>query len=428
MRRVAWVVTAVILSQQLPGCAAPKGLDLSPPHPLTRPQSQLMLRGAWVPVDSHAIDFDRLPRVPSQHVVIHDVRADRSLSPGAAKLQKPDKKRGGVSQHNYLVHHEEKFWAMWSDGPGVEDRVGQRVKFATSLDGLKWSEPRFLTPPPPGSEVGSKQYGKRNGQGLRYISRGFWKRDGELLALASLDEAAGFFGPSLALYAFQWAGDGHWKDVGVVFNNSINNFPPQRIRSGQWMMSRRTYDYKEHGVHFLVGGTTALDEWESFPVLGSKSELNAEEPLWWALPDGNLMALFRDNRKSGYLYRSFSSDDGRNWSTPVRTNFPDATSKLNGLRLSDGRYVLVSNPRPRKRDPLTLSISDDGMVFHTMGYLIGERWVDYPHVIEHDGHLLIAFSGGKQTVELLKVRVADLDRIRNSGTHSQESENVSSQP
>ena len=76
-----------------------------------------------------------------------------------------------------------------------------------------------------------------------------------------------------------------------------------------------------------------MDEWDSFPVPGSDSELAAEKPLWWALPNGNLVTLFRANRRSGYLYRSFSTDVGRTWSRPARTNFPDATSKLHGLRL-----------------------------------------------------------------------------------------------
>jgi hypothetical protein len=174
------------------------------------------------------------------------------------------------------------------------------------------------------------------------------------------------------------------------------------------MMSRRSHDYKKAGVHFLVGGAERVDRWKSYPVLGSSSELAAEEPYWWILPDRNLMALFRDNRRSGNLYRSFSVDNGRTWSKPTRTNFPDATSKINGVRLRDGRYVLVSNANPKKRDPLVLSISDDGMVFHTMRYLVGGRRVDYPHVIEHDGHLLVAFSGGKQTVEVLEIRLADL--------------------
>ena len=179
-----------------------------------------MLAGHWVPQNVHEIDFAGLTRVPSRHAVVSDVHAvgvdhdDRYI----------DKENGGVNQHNYLAYDHGKFWAMWSDGPGVEDRVGQRVKFATSPDGMEWSVPRFLTPAPRGFDEDSEYYGVRTDKGFRYISRGFWQRDGELLA------------------------------------------------------------------------------------------------------------LFRDNRMSGYLYRSFSSDLGRTWCRPVKTNFPDACSKLNGFR------------------------------------------------------------------------------------------------
>ena len=126
---------------------------------------------------------------------------------------------------------------------------------------------------------------------------------------------------------------------------------------------------------------------------------------------GRAHAHARD-RRSGFLYRALSTDDGRTWSTPVKTNFPDATSKISGLRLRDGRYVLVSNPNPKKRDPLTLSISDDGLVFTKMLYLVGGRHIDYPHVIEHGDSLYIAFAGGKQTVEVLKVKLTDVDAVK----------------
>jgi len=377
------------------------------PHPATNPASPLMLSGPWLPENPHQLDFAKLPRVPGRHVVISDVRAKGSAT------DKLDKNAGGVNQHNYLTHHDGQFWAMWSDGPGIEDRVGQRVKFATSPDGLKWSAPQHLTPVPPNSGPDSPHYGTRTDKGMRWISRGFWKRDGELLALASLDEAAGFFGPSLELRAFRFNKDSaSWEDAGFVFKNTINNFPPLKLRTGDWMMSRRAYDYKTTGVEFLVGGVKALNDWQSFPVLGTASELKAEEPDWWILPDHSLAAVFRDNRRSGFLYRAFSNDDGRTWSKPVKTNFPDATSKISGLRLRDGRYVLVSNPNPKKRDPLTLSISPDGLVFTKMLYLVGGRHIDYPHVIEHEGNLFIAFAGGKQSVEVLKVKLADVDAVQ----------------
>jgi hypothetical protein len=71
----------------------------------------------------------------------------------------------------------------------------------------------------------------------------------------------------------------------------------------------------------------------------------------------------------------------------------------------------VSNPNPEKRDPLALSLSEDGIMFSKMGYLYGGRRIDYPHVIENDGHLLIAFSGGKQSVEILKIKLNELDKL-----------------
>jgi hypothetical protein len=383
------------------GCLAITPLEADEPawpHPVHHPESPLMLAGDWLPADPHRIDFSKLPRVPSEHVVVNNAEPEM-----------------GVNQHNYLARYGGKFWLMWSDGPGVEDRVGQRVKFATSEDGLTWTEPRFLTPEPPHSGPASAHYGKRSDQGSRYISRGFWQRHSELYALASLDEAAGFFGPSLELHAFRvQLSDQTWEDMGVIADDSINNFPPKQLASGQWMMSRRSHDYKTTGVQFLIGGDHAIDQWESFPVFGTASELSAEEPLWWQLPDGNLVALFRDNHRSKFIYRAFSSDQGRSWSPPVRTNFPDATSKMHGLRLLDGRYVLVSNSNPSKRDPLTIAISQDGMVFDKLAFLVGGRQVDYPHVMEHDGRLLIAFSSNKRTVEVLSIRLADLDPLEMS--------------
>src|SRR5690554_4028423 len=65
---------------------------------------ELMLVGEWVPDNPHNIDFDNLPLVPSQHAIVNDVR-------GAGGTR--------VNQHNYLVHYDGRFWAMWSDGPGM---------------------------------------------------------------------------------------------------------------------------------------------------------------------------------------------------------------------------------------------------------------------------------------------------------------------
>ena len=344
-----------------------------------------MLAGDWVPDETHKIDFANLPRIASEHAVVSDVI-----------------KLGGkrVHQHNYLAWHDGLFWVMWSDGPGKSngygqvphhDLAGQVVSYATSKDGLNWSKVKQLSSTPE--------------EGFGWIARDFWIRDGELLALASRYKAPAYANPGLQLHAFslESMAPTKWKHHGLVFDNTLNNFAPKKLPSGEWMMSRR--DWKRN-VYTLFGGVNSFDKWECVPLINYRgSKLAAEEPFWWVLPDKRLAAMFRDNNRGGYLYRAFSSDNGRNWSKPIQTNFPDATSKFFGVRLNDGRYALVSNANPKKRDPMVLSISNDGIVFNKMFYLTGGRHVDYPHMIEHDGFLYIALATAKQTVEVYKVGV-----------------------
>jgi hypothetical protein len=387
--------------------------DAPYPDPVRAPESPLMLAGDWIPKNEQAINnkgwMDKnLPRIPSQHSIVHDVR-----DAGGTK----------VNQHNYLAFHEGRYWVMWSDGPGQPNvrmlktkpdhrtrqpghdivpgpgQAPQRVRGATSVDGVTWSEPFDIAGDPPA--------------GHGWIARGFWIRDGKMLALASQFQPPEYTGPGLSLRAFELqdgntSGPPAWKPLGVVLDDALNNFPPQKLPSGEWMMSRRN---GKADVSVMIGGTAGFDRWESIPMVSYDGEdgFKPEEPIWYALPDGqSLVFLFRDNNKSGFLFRAFSTDNGRSWTRPVRTNFPDATSKFSGCRLADGRYVLVSNACRGPRDPLMLSVSDDGLVYRQMGYLAGGRQVDYPHVIEHAGHIFVAFASAKQSVEVLKIKLEDL--------------------
>jgi hypothetical protein len=394
------------------------------PDPVSNPSSPLMLAGDWVPTDTAKIDFKTLPVIPGQHSIVHDVR---------------DQDGNRVNQHNYLAFHDGRYWAMWSDGPGQPNvkavaRKGShrnvmpghdgipgpgqepnKVFGATSTDGLTWSKPFDIAGEP------APKHG--------WFARGFWIRDGKLLALASQFQPPEFTGPGLSLQAFELLATEPptWKHAGLVCDDALNNFPPQKLPTGEWMVSRRNGRWE---TFTMIGGVKAIDDWTQIPIVGTsgKDGFKPDEPIWWALPDGKLAFLFRDNSKGGFLYRAFSTDAGRSWSEPVQTNFPDATSKFSGCRLSDGRYVLASNPRPGAlkanpspggprgypgmRDPMVLSVSADGLVFRQMGVLVAGRHVDYPHVIEHDGHLFVAFASAKQSCEVLKIKLTDLDVLQ----------------
>lgn len=367
-------------------------------HPANNPRSELMLNLPDAGTDPGKIDFGRLPRIPSKHAVISDVR---------------DQGGNWVHQHAYLAHHGGLFWAMWSDGPGKRranltpkqhrnvvpghDQPGTRVSYSTSSDGLNWSKPADLSGPP-------------RIDGFGWIARGLWVRDGKLLALASHFNAPGYPGEGLSLEAFRWnEAKEKWQVHGTVRDDTLNNFPPKRLPSGQYMMTRR--DHRQQ-VSVMIGGDQTFNQWQIRPLASYNRKGRPEEPYWYVLPDGkNIVGLIRDNGRSGRLLRTFSTDNGSRWSSIVKTNFPDATSKFFVLRTSRGFYAMVSNANPKRRDPLTLAISRDGLVFTNLFYLVGGRHVDYPHIIEHDEHLLIAFSGAKQTMEVLKVSLDEVEKL-----------------
>jgi hypothetical protein len=107
----------------------------------------------------------------------------------------------------------------------------------------------------------------------------------------------------------------------------------------------------------------------------------------------------------------------KSWTAPVPTNFPNATCKIFSLRLSPGYRVLISNANPAiGRRQLHLSTTEDGLTFTRIA-LLGipsprPSTLQYPHAIEHDRHLLIAFSRNKATIEILKVPLDQIESLR----------------
>jgi hypothetical protein len=92
----------------------------------------------------------------------------------------------------------------------------------------------------------------------------------------------------------------------------------------------------------------------------------------------------------------------------VLTNFPNATSKVFSMRTAGGIRLLVVNARPALgRRELHLALSRDGQTFTRLARLAipspRPATLQYPHVIEHDGRLLIAFSRNKRQIEVLRV-------------------------
>ncbi|MEQ8786341.1 MAG: sialidase family protein [Pirellulaceae bacterium] len=369
-------------------------------------------------VDPMAIDYAELPTLKGRHAIVNQA----ALGPHARTPDKVDMGDLRLNLHNYLVHHNGRFWCIWSDGPKVEDWPTQEVKYSTSDDGLTWSAAKSVTGTPE--------------EPYAFIARGLWVRDGQLLALAAHYREKGAFGAQeqkqLELVAYRYNDDKQaWELHGRLYDNAINNFPPQKLASGDWILTRRDSRFN---VSVLIGGRKALDDWQAFPVvrIGEVPGFRPDEPIFWPLPGGALYALFRDNGGSQRLFHSTSDDEGRSWSTPVLTNFPNSSSKLFSMQTSRGYRVLVLNANPNiGRRELHLAVSSDGRTFTRLARLdvpsppsvpqdvsriekkfsAGIASLQYPHVIEHDGRLLIALSRGKVQTEVFHVDLDDIDAM-----------------
>lgn len=354
--------------------------------------------------DPSLINFTRLPVLDGEHAIISH-----------GNMPWP------FRNHSYLAWFDGHYWAMWSHGIRQEDYPEQHVEYSTSVDGLNWTEAKTIVGPSPEKD-------------FRYIARGFWIRDGQLLALASHDESYDesgkkkLFGPSLELRAYRWnQKSGEWDFLGVAARDTINNFPPLRLADGSWAMVRRAHDLK---VSMLVGGVTSPLDWTIVPFgVPPGSRFRADEPVLTVLKDGRVLGLFRDNGGSKRLFRALSVDNARTWTEPEVTNFPDATSKFFTLHASRGYYLLVSNANPalQQRIPLCLSVSDDGITYTRMARLpvptapqdfrprTGVRKAagfQYPHAIEHEGRIQVIYSRDMKTVETIQVTLDEIDRLR----------------
>lgn len=343
--------------------------------------------------DFTKLDYEALPRLTGTHAVVCEPTPD-------LKFQ----------LHNYLIHHDGKYWCLFSHGPVVEDMPTQRCSYSTSADGVTWSPAKPVMPRP--------------AEPYAYIARGLWVYNGELLALVAHFKDKGAFGVNkeLKLEAYAWDNASEsWKFKTKMYDDAINNFEPQQLRDGSWLMTRRDARFN---VYMLRGGVKSLSDWESFPVMDRLQfkPMVPDEPLCLMLPDGRIHALFRDNGGSQKLFRSFSSDDGRTWTKPELTNFPNATSKIYSIRLQSGVWALISNacvggpPLMAGRRTLYVSLSEDGLTFTKMALLdiphSRATTFQYPHAIEHDGHLLIAFSNKKERTETLKVPLSQIESLR----------------
>jgi len=311
----------------------------------------------------------------------------------------------GFNLHSYLEYFDGRYWLAWSSSKVSEEDPDQHIMYATSKDGHSWTAAQTLAPDPDGASGPQ-----------RWITRGMFVEGGHLYALGALvasadykNQGKGIVWRDLQLVRFVWTGE-DWKRDSVFADNCMNNFPPLRY-GGRYVMPCRD---NTMALKIDVGEP---GRWKSIPINAEAPFNKMDEPTLYRASDDTLQLIIRDGARSHYLLRAISTDNGNTWTAPVRTDYPDATSKNFASRLSNGNFFLINNPNQTARDPLAISVSKDGWVFTNPHALRASsqmpspstKWTfQYPHAIEHDGSLWVAYSVNKRDIEVCEIKLSEL--------------------
>ncbi|MHB9030491.1 MAG: sialidase family protein [Candidatus Latescibacterota bacterium] len=149
--------------------------------------------------------------------------------------------------------------------------------------------------------------------------------------------------------------------------------------------------------------------WTRVGPLNDGKQIAAIQPTLLLHPNGRLQALCRTRQRK--IAEAWSSDGGKTWSEMTLTNLLHPNSGIDAATLSDSRHLLVYNPTPKDRTPLTVAISPDGKQWKdvlTLEDAPGE--FSYPAVIQSsDGLVHITYTYRRQTIKHVVVDPKELE-------------------
>lgn len=309
------------------------------------------------------------------------------------------------SHHANLGLFDGHLYAMWSSGLVHEDHSGQRVVYCRSSNGVDWSKPVVLAEDPDGVP-GPKKCN----------AAGFYAAGTTFVA---------YYGVSGTLHAKTSSNGLQWDQQREIVRGSFMN-APRRRRCGSLLLGGQSTITDP--LLMTSDQPDGLTSWRQ-AAMAKSSDLKYPEPTWFERGDGTVVMLFRSRGNNPWLYASVSTDHGRSWSKPARTDFPDATSRASAGNLPDGTAFIVNNPSRHpdtvyasigRRNPLTIALSRDGVTFDHAYVIRGEKttmrfpgknklsgW-QYPHAAVWNEHLYIAYSVNKEDVGVTRIALPDL--------------------
>lgn len=350
---------------------------------------------------------------------------------------------GTFNLHGFLRYYKGVLFASWDNQARDENTSGQHGVFRYSTDeGKTWSKQKRLFPPLADYVPASVAKVPKPFQ----TSQGFAEVDGKLYAVTCVDRALRekvyrfneVSRTRIGLLACEVRVDG---TVGPVFWLSDESPKPETgypsIPAGNPSLVAKLNAYFKEPAN-LPQLLFRPRQWPD-----SDDEHRMTEPTQpWRLDNRTWVRLYRNQgtvhattradieaSRPRRHYASFSFDDGKTWSAPTRTNFPDTGARANSGQLPDGQFYVINNPllmsaRQGGRQMLAISLSKDGLIFDRMavikfgtpsqryeGKSKGAGGFQYPHSEVVGKHLWVIYSVNKEDVEVTRIPLAELYAI-----------------
>ena len=331
-------------------------------------------------------------------------------------------KLGTYNHHQLIIKWKGKYWCAWDNCMVNEEMPGQRTFIAHSKDAKTWSE-RILV------ADGDEKGGMLRNIGSLYatedkiyeIIQRKWNISRALMqGMSTLDNRASSYSNDLWLST-----DGiRWEICKEGLIDAMWLFENIRLTNqGRLMGPITTHDLKP-GVALWPGNNPEeTPEIIEMPYEGNTNDYftGPDEGLfpfgeasWYTDDDDRIWMWHRDESASGFLGIAHSKDGGKSWTEVMRSNFPDAMSRIYTGRLTDGRFFLIGNSTRSfmNRNFFSISLSDDGAKFNRIIRLIEEptcqrfkghlkvHGYQYPSCLVEDGKLLIVYSVNKEDIEI----------------------------
>jgi len=137
----------------------------------------------------------------------------------------------------------------------------------------------------------------------------------------------------------------------------------------------------------------------------------ALQPSILAVDDQNWIALLRTQTSHGHIGVLSSKDSGLHWTQQAALTLSNDDSAIAGIKLPDGRFVMVRNPAETGRSQLLMHLSQDGLNWTEPQTLVNgsaNSEYSYPALSWADDRLWLSYTHLRQGIAWQRWRLRPL--------------------